>query len=162
MACSYCLFEGHNFIWWERSDLSITPSGFLAKTNVDSVAQLELSSLFNAPIGENLKLVIYKHLSLFSNLQDIFVHIRCSSIEGDEWRFWHDGPDYIETSSISRDLGEAQRAGEALLEQFDAQCREEGRAWKRPLLILKATLNHVERPIEEVMQLVDHFRSAAG
>lgn len=68
----------------------------------------------------------------------------------------------METGSISRDLREAQRIGEALLEQFDVQCRGEGRAWKRPLLILKATLNYVERPIEKVLQLVDDFRSAAG
>lgn len=67
----------------------------------------------------------------------------------------------METGLISMGLREAQRIGEALLEHFDTQCQAEGRAWKWPLLILKATLNYVERPIEEVVQLVAYFRPAA-
>lgn len=147
---------------WNCTGRSIRPCDFLTKTDMDSIAHLELNSLFDAPVGNGLNFLLNQHLSLYSNLQDIFVNVRCSSIEGDEWGFWQEGPNYMETGSISRDLREAQGIGEALLERFDIQCRGEGRAWKRPLLILKATLNYVEGPIEEVMQLVDDFRSAAG
>jgi hypothetical protein len=146
---------------WKMSGLSIRPCDFLTKTDMDSIAHLELNSLFDPPVGNTLNFLLNQYLSLYSNLQNIFVHLRCSSIEGDEWGFWHDGPNYMETGSISRNLREAQRIGDALLEQFDTQCRDEGRAWKRPLLILKASLRHERRPIKEVMQFMENFRSCA-
>jgi hypothetical protein len=151
---------------WNRACLSIGPCNFLSKTEMDNTAHMELSSPFDIPFGISLTTSLTRRLneqiSLYSNLQDIFIHVECSAIKGDTWVIWHHDPDYEETGSISRDLKEARRMGEALLEQFDTQCRDERRAWKRPLLFLKASLRLERPPVKEVMQLMEDFRHSAG
>jgi hypothetical protein len=107
---------------WNHAALYIQPCDFSSKTEMDNITHLELRSPFDIPIGNSLTFRLNQHLSLYSNLQNIFFHVDCSAIEGDKWIIRHLHPEPEETGSIPRDLKEARRIGEALLEKFDTRC----------------------------------------
>jgi hypothetical protein len=146
----------------KRVEISEASCLFLSRSEMDKVAHLEWTTYFTAPMGENITQTLNHCIPLYPNLEDIFVHIKCNSIEGDQWQIWHSGPDYTETGSVAIDLQEARRVGEEVLEQFEKQRREEGRLWKRPLLVLVPSTKYYssELPIKEVRQLVGDFRCA--
>ncbi|KAE9365022.1 hypothetical protein N431DRAFT_95215 [Stipitochalara longipes BDJ] len=134
---------------------------FLSKSEKEKVVHLEINGWFLS-LDTSIATTLNNRIPLFPNLEDIFVHVKCNHIEGDEWVHWLDD-DISESGSVSTDLKEAQRIGEELLKAYEIERREAGSSWKIPLLVLKPSPDsEIPRcPVEEVRRLVDEARSAA-
>ena len=134
---------------------------FLLENEKQKVLHLELASWISG--GEHLSESLAEHIRCFPNVEDIVFHLRCRSIEGDEWSIWHDGPEFVETGSVSASIREAREFAEDIFEAYEARQREAGAVWKAPLLVLRPCLEF-EKPrcsVEEVRRLVEEARTAA-
>jgi hypothetical protein len=103
-----------------------------------------------------LRYFLNESISLFSNVQDIFVDITFGGTDGGIWE------EDVETEgtppilhSISAEIQEARDLGKGILERFQTRVQREGGSWKMPSLDIVP-----ERGlgmIDELRNLVEDF-----
>jgi hypothetical protein len=134
------------------------PCAFLSRRELASVTHLELRFSYDDLLEmENiLTYFLNESISLFSNVQDIFVDITFGGTAGG---IWEENVETEETApilhSISAEIHEARDLGKGILDRFQTRVQGEGGSWKMPLLDIVP-----ERGlgmIDELRELVEDF-----
>lgn len=134
------------------------PCAFLSRRELASVAHLELRFPYDdvLEIEDILTYFLNESISLFSNVQDIFVDITFWGSDGDiseEEVETEEAPPILH--SISPEIREAQDLGKRILEQFQTRVQGEGGSWKMPFLDIVP--GRGLSMIDELRKLVEDF-----
>ncbi|PMD31830.1 hypothetical protein L207DRAFT_519163 [Hyaloscypha variabilis F] len=146
----------------KHHEITSNPCTFFSKSEMGNVIHLEIGTFVDV-LASELARSLDEKIRSFPNLEDIFVHVKCSHLEDDTWEFWYEGPNNKSFGSVSAVLLEARQIGEQVFQDYEVERREPGDTWKAPLLLFRPCLGD-ERPrfaVEKVRRLVDEARSAA-